>query len=287
MIIENTINDFRRELLNLGYSKNAVDNYPKYAQNLLNYSKENPQKINDNHIKNYYNYLQTKTSQRRKAPLSQSHINSQLLAIKLYFQYLERTKSIKRNPYNLRIRQTTKNERIVFTQEEIKILYKNAQNNIEKIILHLCYGCGLRRTEVELLDLKDVNFEQKLLFVRKGKGRKRRVIPLTEAIVKDLKDYFIETQTIRKETQESFLININGSKMKGDNVYDLFKKLLKRTQNIEHENYCLHSLRHSIATHLLENEMSIEMVRDFLGHTQLGTTQVYTRINFLKTKLHQ
>jgi integrase/recombinase XerD len=282
-----TIFNFRKELQGLGYSKNAVDNYPKYAQKILDYTKETPQKITDYHIKNYYEYLKTKPNKRRKGTISQSHIYSQLLAIKLYFQYLERTKSIKRNPYNLRIRQTTKNERIVFTQEEIKILYKNAQNNIEKIILHLCYGCGLRRTEVELLDLKDVNFEQKLLFVRKGKGRKRRVIPLTEAIVKDLKDYFIETQTIRKETQESFLININGSKMKGDNVYDLFKKLLKRTQNIEHENYCLHSLRHSIATHLLENEMSIEMVRDFLGHTQLGTTQVYTRINFLKTKLHQ
>lgn len=287
MIIENTINDFRRELLNLGYSNTAVNNYPKYAQNILDYIKETPQKITDYHIKNYYEYLKTKPNQKRKGTISQSHIYSQLLAIKLYFEYLERTRTIKRNPYNLRIRQTTKNERIVFTQEEIKILYKNAQNNIEKIILHLCYGCGLRRTEVELLTIKDINFEQKLLFVRKGKGKKRRVIPLTESIVEDLKHYFIETQTIRKETQESFLININGSKMKGDNVYDLFKKLLKRTQSIEHENYCLHSLRHSIATHLLENEMSIEMVRDFLGHSQLVTTQIYTRINFLKTKLHQ
>jgi integrase/recombinase XerD len=75
--------------------------------------------------------------------------------------------------------------------------------------------------------------------------------------------------------------------MRGNTVYDLFKKLLKRTQNINHENYCLHSLRHSIATHLLENEMSIEMVRDFLGHSQLVSTQIYTRINFLKTQLQQ
>lgn len=285
MIIDDSVFNYRKELQGLGYSKNAVDNYPKYAQNLLNYSKENPQKINDNHIKNYYNYLQTKTSQRRKAPLSESHIYSQLLAIKLYFEYLERTRTIKQNPYNLRIKQPTKKERLIFTQEEIKTLYQNCNNLLEKVILHLCYGCGLRRTEVILLDVKDINFEQKLLFIRKGKGKKRRVIPLTESIVEDLKHYFTETQTIRKETEESFLININGSKMKGDNVYNLFKKLLKRTQNIQHENYCLHSLRHSIATHLLENEMSIEMVRDFLGHTQLGTTQVYTRINFLKTKL--
>jgi integrase/recombinase XerD len=287
MIIENTINDFRRELLNLGYSNTVVNNYPKYAQNILDYIKETPQKITDYHIKNYYEYLKTKPNQKRKGTISESHIYSQLLAIKLYFEYLERTRTIKRNPYNLRIRQTTKNERIVFTQEEIKTLYQNCTNLLETTILNLCYGCGLRRTEVELLTIKDINFEQKLLFVRKGKGKKRRVIPLTESIVEDLKHYFIETQTIRKETQESFLININGSKMKGDNVYDLFKKLLKRTQNIEHENYCLHSLRHSIATHLLENEMSIEMVRDFLGHSQLVSTQIYTRINFLKTKLHQ
>ena len=287
MIIDDSVFNYRKELQGLGYSKNAVDNYPKYAQNLLNYSKENPQKINDNHIKNYYSYLQTKTSERRKAPLSESHIYSQLLAIKLYFDYLERTRTIKQNPYNLRIKQPTKKERIIFTQEEIKTLYQNCDNLLETTILNLCYGCGLRRTEVILLDVKDINFEQKLLFVRKGKGKKRRVIPLTEAIVKDLKDYFTETQTIRKETQESFLININGSKMRGDNVYDLFKRLLKRTQNIQHENYCLHSLRHSIATHLLENEMSIEMVRDFLGHSQLVSTQIYTRINFLKTKLHQ
>jgi integrase/recombinase XerD len=287
MIIENTINDFRRELLNLGYSNTAVDNYPKYAQNLLNYSKEKAQEINDIHIKNYYEYLQTKPNQRRKGVISQSHISSQLLAIKLYFEFLERTKSIKRNPYNLRIKKTTKNERIIFTQEEIQLLYKACQNIQETIIVHLCYGCGLRRTEVELLDVKDINFEQKLLFVRKGKGKKRRVIPLTEAIVNDLKDYFTTTEIIRKENQESFLINANGTKMRGNTIYDLFKKILKRTQNINHENYCLHSLRHSIATHLLENEMSIEMVRDFLGHSQLVSTQIYTRINFLKTQLQQ
>lgn len=286
-MIENTINDFRRELLNLGYCKSVVANYPKYAQNLLDYTKETPQKITDQHIKNYHEYLQTKPNQKRKGIISPSHIYSQLLAIKLYFDYLERTKNIKRNPYNLRIKQTTKNERIVFTQEEIQLLYKNTQNLEEKTILHLCYGCGLRRSEAQDLNIKDVNFEQKLLFVRKGKGRKRRVIPLTEAIVKDLKDFFSYTEIVRKENEESFLVNINGSKMKGDNVYELFKRILKRTQSLKPENYCLHSLRHSIATHLLENEMSIEMVRDFLGHTQLGTTQIYTRINFLKTKLQQ
>lgn len=285
--MDNTINDFRRELLNLGYSKTVIDNYPKYAQKLLQHTKEIALKITDQHIKNYYEYLKTKPSRITKKTISQSHIYSQLLAIKLYFDYLERTKYIKQNPYTLRIKQATKKERIIFTQEEIQILYKTCQNSVEKTILHLCYGCGLRRNEVELLNLKDVNFEQKLLFVRKGKGKKRRVIPLTEAIVKDLKEYCNDIETIRKETQESFLINIESNPIRGNTIYKTFKKVLQRTQSLKPENYCLHSLRHSIATHLLENEMSIEMVRDFLGHSQLVSTQIYTRINFLKTKLHQ
>lgn len=285
--MDNTINDFRRELQGLGYSKTAVDNYPKYAQKLLEYTKETAQKITDQNIKKYHEYLKTKPSRITKKTISESHIYSQLLAIKLYFDYLERTRIIKRNPYNLKVKQPTKKERKVFTQEEIQTLYKNTQNLEERTILHLCYGCGLRRNEVESLNLKDVNFEQKLLFIRKGKGKKRRVIPLTEAIVKDLKAYCNDIETIRKEAQESFLINIQSNPIKGNTIYKTFKKILQRTQSLKPENYCLHSLRHSIATHLLENEMSIEMVRDFLGHNQLGTTQIYTRINFLKTKLQQ
>lgn len=285
MVIEDSILNFRKELQGLGYSKNAVDNYPKYAQNLLTYSKENPQKITDYHIKNYYNYLQTKISKRSKKPLSESHIYSQLLAIKLYFEYLERTRTIKQNPYNLRIKQPTKKERLVFTQEEIKTLYQNCNNLLETVILHLCYGCGLRRTEVILLDVKDINFEQKLLFIRKGKGKKRRVIPLTETIVKDLKNYNNYIEIYRTEKVQNFLINTQSTAITGNTIYTTFKRILKRTKHLDHQKYCLHSLRHSIATHLLENEMSIEMVRDFLGHSQLVTTQIYTRINFLKMKL--
>ena len=91
----------------------------------------------------------------------------------------------------------------------------------------MCYGCGLRRSEAQDLNIKDVNFEQKLLFVRKGKGKKRRVIPLTEAIVKDLKDYFSYTEIVRKEGEESFLVNIYGNKIKGGNVLNYLKEYSK------------------------------------------------------------
>ena len=284
-MLENELYDFRKELQNLGYSKGVINNYPKYAQNLLNYTKTEATTITENQIKEYYEYLQTKPNQRRKGIISQSHIHSNLLAIRIFFEYLQRIGKIKRNPYTLKVKSPTRNQRNILTQEEIKILYKTAQNLEETILLHLCYGCGLRRSEAQDLNIKDVNFEQKLLFVRKGKGRKRRVIPLTEKITTDLQDYYKQNQWYRNENQESFLINIQGNRITGTTIYETFKKLLEKTKiNTPEKAICLHSLRHSIATHLLENEMSIEMVRNFLGHQNLKTTQIYTRVNNLKLK---
>ena len=229
-MLENELYDFRKELQNLGYSKGVINNYPKYAQNLLNYTKTEAITITENQIKEYYEYLQTKPNQRRKGIISQSHIHSNLLAIRIFFEYLQRIGKIKRNPYTLKVKSPIRNQRNILIQEEIKTLYKTAQNLEEIILLHLCYGCGLRRSEAQDLNIKDVNFEQKLLFVRKGKGKKRRVIPLTEKITTDLQEYYKQNQWYRNENQESFLINIQGNRVTGTTIYENFKKLLQKTK---------------------------------------------------------
>jgi integrase/recombinase XerD len=283
-MFEDQIYNFRKELQNLGYCTSVVKNYPKYAQNLLVFTNENYTKINPNHIKKYYEYLQTKPHKNQQKTISQSYIHCQLLGVKLYFEYLERINKIKVNPYNLRIKTTKSNPRKSLNQQQIETLYQACKNSNERTILNLCYGCGLRRNEVEKLNIKDINFDKKLLFVRSGKGKKRRVIPLTKAIVKDLKAYCEDSFFYRSSNQEAFLINNLSNRITGSSIYKIFKIILKRTKISNQNDYCLHSLRHSIASHLLENEMSMEMVRDFLGHNQLGTTQIYTRINKLKIK---
>jgi integrase/recombinase XerD len=281
-MFEEKIYNYRKELENLGYSKSIVNNYPKYVQSFLEFSPELLENINEEHIKSYSNYLQNRPNKRRQGKLSESYIHSQQLAIKGFFDYLERIDQIKRNPFTLKLKSPKHQQRIVLTQSEIQTLYKTAQTLEETIILHLCYGCGLRRAEVINLNTKDIDLEKKLLYVRKGKNKKRRVMPLTETIIKDFNKY--QDFSIKNQDEVAFLTNKLGNRMSGCIIYRTFKTLLKRTKNIEPNNYCLHSLRHSIAMHLLENDMSVEMVRDFLGHSQLSTTQIYTRINLLKNE---
>jgi integrase/recombinase XerD len=273
------IYNYREELYNLGYSKSVANNYPKYLKAFFIYTQTTPVNTTDTQIKEYYNYLQNRPNQRRNGKLSESYIASQGHAIKGFFDYLQRIGSIKQNPFTIRIKSASYSQRTVLTQSQIQELYTNCQNTEETLILHLCYGCGLRRNEAQNLNKKDIDIEKKLLYVRKGKGKKRRVIPITESIASDFKKYLNQNCNTK---EEAFLTNNQGNRMNGNIIYTTFKKLLKRTNNEKNNTICLHSLRHSIATHLLENEMTVEMVRDFLGHSQLSTTQIYTRINNLQ-----
>lgn len=276
--MEDEIDSFRKELQTLGYCKTVIRNYPKYVQRFLVFAQENTAQINDIHIKSYQNHLQQKTSKTSGKTLSESYVHSQLLAVKMYFEYQERTHKIKRNPFALKLRSPKNEVKNILTQEQIQTLYKQCQTQEEKMILHLCYGCGLRRSEAVNLTKNDIDLEKRLLFVRNGKGKKRRVIPINEAVTADFK-HFLQHKINTEET--SFLTNKQYKRMSGNTMHQLFKALLKKTPI---ENVSLHHLRHSIATHLLENEMSIEMVRDFLGHSQLSTTQIYTQIYNLNMK---
>ncbi len=284
-MFENTIYEFRKELENLGYCKNVVDNYPKYTTIFLEYTKQIPPEVSTDDIKTYHEHLQQKPHKTKDKKLSQSHVHTQMLAIRIYFEYLERVQKIIKNPFTLKLKSPISEVKTILTQEEIASLYKHCQTAQEWAIMHLCYGCGLRRSEAQNLDVADVHLDKKLLFVRKGKGKKRRVIPITAIIANDFETYLqIREKLLFNERETAFLIDNRGNRMQGNTIYKTFKDLLKRTKTQYNQEISLHHLRHSIATHLLENEMGIEMVRNFLGHQNLNTTQIYTKINQLKMK---
>lgn len=270
---DETILLFRKELQNLGYSKTVVNNYPKQVKNFLDHQKKHFAEIHTQDILDYHLHLKTIIGTRTKKPFSESYIHSILLAIKLYFEYLQRTGAIKINPYQLKIKSPKSEERKIFTQEEIKHLY-NKSNQLQTIILHLCYACGMRRNEAVELKINDIDLENCLLYIRKGKGKKRRVIPFTKQVKKDI-EFFLSVEKNKTEN----LLNITATR-----IYEEFKKLLKKA-DLDNQKFTLHCLRHTIATQLLEQGMELEKVRDFLGHEYLGTTQIYTRVNYGNRKL--
>lgn len=270
---DETILLFRKELQNLGYSKNVVNNYPKQVKKFLEHQKKHFTEITTQDILEYHSHLKTTIGTRTGKPFSESYIHSILLAIKLYFEYLQRAGAIQINPYQLKIKSPKSEERKIFTQEEIKHLYSKS-NQLQTIILHLCYACGMRRNEAVELKINDIDLENCLLYIRKGKGKKRRVIPFTKQVKKDI-EFFLSVEKNKTEN----LLNITATR-----IYEEFKKLLKKS-GLENKKFTLHCLRHTIATQLLEQGMELEKVRDFLGHEYLGTTQIYTRVNYGNRKL--
>jgi len=178
-------------------------------------------------------------------------------------------------------------ERTILDQEEIKALYKVAETAQEKAILSMAYGCGLRVGELVSCNIEDIRLREKILIVPKGKGNKRRVVPISSGVVKDLADYYYkEREPLTKgrdynPKESAFMLNSRGGRMRKHTYNKYLKRIIERSENqtIKDKQITIHNLRHSIATHLLEQGIPVEQVRLFLGHSQLETTQIYTHIS--------
>jgi integrase/recombinase XerD len=207
-----------------------------------------------------------------------------MYCLKLFFSWLEQTHQITYNPIsNIQFKRPKANTRQPLSQHQIKQLFDATQNLQEKTILHLCYSCGLRRSEAVNLNLIDIDFGNNVLYVRNGKGAKRRVIPINKIVKNDLENYVKEYR--KDKDLEPFMLGGIKHRISGDSLNKTLKAIIENSE-ISHltSQISLHHLRHSIATHLLENGMSIEFVRDFLGHSHLETTQIYAKVRSYQIK---
>ena len=164
-------------------------------------------------------------------------------------------------------------ERIILTQTEIKKLYQQTENIKDIALLGVYYGCGLRKTEGENLNLSDINLQSGFLQVIEGKNKLNRAVPLSYRLIKDFSDYLRFYRKRQKTDCKALLLNNSNNKLKGEFANKRLKYLLSKT-DIK-KPISLHNLRHSIATHLLENGLEIEKVQYFLGHLCLESTQIY------------
>lgn len=264
---------FTTYLQTLGYSKTSVYMLPNCVNDFLKFTSKTVQEIVSADILVFYEHLQIRPNKRLSGGLSATYIYHHIYALKLFFNWLLAIGEIQQCPIsNLDFKQQNANKRHILSLQEIQNLYTTADNYMEKALLGIYYGCGLRRTEGEKLNVQDVDLKQGLLYVREGKGAKSRVVPMGEKILQDLKNYvYVERKNHEKET--AFFVNKRGLRLRGALANTILKNMLQRIEI--HENISLHNLRHSIASHLLHQGLSMEYVRDFLGHHHLESTQVY------------
>lgn len=282
-----TIQDFRNYLQQLGYSKSSVYMLPECIKDFFEYhNTEAAQSIRQQHIISFIEYLQIRPHKKKEGGLSESYIYHHVYALKVFFSYLEETGQIKYNPISvMKFKRPKHNTRQPLTKEEINQLFDAAQSLKETAILHLFYSCGLRRSEAVELNTKDIHFKSCLLYVREGKGHKRRAIPMTMKVSESLENYWLQERSDsqrKAKDPEAFILNRVGHRMRGDGYNKMLKNIVEKSGIAR---LCtLHHLRHSIATHLLENGLNIENVRDFLGHSYLESTQIYAKVNKLQLK---
>ncbi|MFW9928256.1 MAG: tyrosine-type recombinase/integrase [Candidatus Thorarchaeota archaeon] len=231
--------------------------------------------INQEILNKYNEYLHKKAIKRKT-------IQQKLNIIKLYDKYLQRVENRKIIMKPLEVLETEleiKPE--ILSQKEIKKIYKETEETLkgylERAILALYYGCGLRSKEGLRLELKDINYETELIHIKPGKNYRNRYIPMSKQVKIDLLNYVkYSRKYLINNITNKLLINIQGREMRPGNTRNIIKRLAK-SAGIE-KRVTLHMLRHSIATHLLEQGMQLEQIAQFLGHKSIQTTQVYTHI---------
>ena len=230
----------------------------------------------------FFEYLIERPNQRREGTLSEKTIKSHLYALKLFMQNLLENKIINNAFYIPSYGSTgTSKSRNTLSVEEIKLVYAHCENDLESALLSVAYGCGLRRTELVQLNLRDVQLSAGELIVREGKGSKRRVVPMSDSVVESIRKYVHSERHERlmkgNHIEDAFFINPKGKRMTGEYLNDTLKKMIEQTGSYElvQKEITLHCLRHSIANHLAENNAGIDFIRRFLGHAEINTAYIY------------
>lgn len=256
---------FKYWLQSKRYSENTVKTYIDGIQSFLKfYPGKAISELDNNDIIVYNNEYIIKNK------LSASYQNQVVNAIKLFFRKIEDTNM------DIDLIHRPKRPKLlpnVLSKEEVKMIL-HAHNNIKhRVMLSLIYSCGLRCGELIRLRPEDVDSKRKVLIIRQAKGRKDRIAPLSIKIIEMLRTYYIAC----KPEKYLFEGQEKGEQYTSRSLQLVLKQALEKT-NIN-KPVSLHWLRHSYATHLLENGTDLRYIQEILGHSSSKTTEIYTHVS--------
>lgn len=265
MDIENLIMIFERRLKHQRYSPNSIRNYSSAVKSFLQIAAKkfnDPGKLTGNEIEKYVFW------KIEKDKISNSHQRMIVASIdKFYCLVLNRELEIK-HLYPLRKRYALPR---YITATEVKEMIASTPNRKHACIIKMLYGCGLRLNELLHLKLSDINSERMLVHVRNSNGNKDRVVMLAPALLEDLRNYF------KAYHPKVYLFEGQSGGMYSEKSVQNIVKTAAAKAGIT-KQVTPHVLRHSFATHLLENGTDIRYIQQLLGHGSVKTTEIYTHI---------
>ena len=257
-VANNTLQSYSRDI-------HQYENY--LSQNHINYVKVDAHQISD-----YLKHLQNIGKKT-------STVSRNLASIRSFYQYLIRVKKVKHDPTeNIQSPKVEKRVPSVLTSEEVEKLLSQPKDvdlkgTRDKAMLEVAYATGMRVTEIISLDIEDVNLEEGLITCKSA--NKQRNVPIGSISMAALKEYINDARPImiRDENEKALFVNVNGKRLTRQG----FWKIVKFYKEQAHINKDItpHVLRHSFATHLLQNGADLKAIQTMLGHSDISSTQVY------------
>lgn len=248
------------ELVLRRYSPKTIKSYAACVSNYLRFKQKDFGAVDVDDIKRY---LLAKINRG----MSSQTVNQSLQAINFFcWNVLKYHKKI-----DIHFAKTASKLPVVLSRDEIKNIINAISNQKHKLLISLAYASGLRVSEVIRLKVKDLNLEELIIHIKGAKGNKDRITVIPEKLTTDLQE-LIKLRGIN----DYVFVSERGGNLTERTAQKIFENALKKTGIKKEATF--HSLRHSFATHLLENSIDIRYIQELLGHQNIRTTQIYTKV---------
>lgn len=275
------LNDYMNYLsIERQLSSNTIDGYKRDLYDFYKFVNKSYKNVTKEDIIKYIEYLNKKVGAKT--------INRHIVSIKNYFKYLEKNNFISSNVTTdiTGLKTPKKMPRVLSVDEIDKLLdikVKDAYSYRNKAMLELMYSSGLRVSELLNLVINNIDFDMNLVRVF-GKGAKERIVPMDDIATKYLYEYInlYRNTLLKNKVSDLVFLNSRGNKLSRQGFFKILKELA-REKGINKE-LSPHTLRHSFATHLLNNGADLRSIQTMLGHENIETTQIYTHVsnNYVK-----
>lgn len=285
---KDALNEYKQYLIvEKGLSKNTILAYMRDLTDYTNFLmvERNNIQIKETAIVDVEMYIKSIRSN-----MSSRTVSRRIVSLRNYYAFLTKENIINKNIMsNFDLPKTKKYLPTVLSEQEMRMVLDSIEivdpiSNRNRCILELLYATGVRVSELTALTLSHINIKMQFIKVI-GKGNKERLVPMTDYVCSLIKKYLEQDRDFFLQGQDSpnVFLTKGGHAIRREQVYQIVQKVAKNS--VVNKHISPHSLRHTFATHLLENGADLRSIQELLGHSDINTTTVYTHIS--NTKLQQ